>query len=289
MGRGSRASGGDRSPPSPAADRADSGDVSPSLAIRSSRLRGARVTAFGATLLALASSLPATTADAAIHACPTEDGTTVFQDRPCERRESVAAAARPTRARAPAGLHESWFTRPAGADVFASCDEHGCRCDAIARPFDSGLPLAVADALYLDGAWHRLEEALAARRRDAFDGPPPATLDRRVDEAACDVMMSQRILRTHATDVLAGLRRRARETEERGYDDGIACETGDVVACEHVDALALYRRMVADLIALRTPRDERAPAPSPRPSTPPSGLTVDGGSGSLSRVNPASR
>ena len=111
----------------------------------------------------------------------------------------------------------------------------------------------MADALYLDGAWHRLEEAQAARRRDAFDGPPPATLDRRVDEAACDVMMSQRILRTHASDVLAGLRRRARETEERGYDDGIACETGDVVACEHVDALALYRRMVADLIALRTP------------------------------------
>ena len=220
----------------------------------------ALVVACGALALA-----PGTPAGAAIYVCATPGGGKQFQDRPCARARAPSAATPTARGRTPVGLHESWFVRPPGSDVVARCDDGGCRCDALDRPFDGGLALAVADALYVDGAWHRFETALAERAANAPDGPPPATLDRLVDEAACDVLISQRILRTHASAVLAELRRRARETEERGFDDGIACAAGDTIACEAEDALALYRRMVADLVALRAARgsdvDDALPTP----------------------------
>lgn len=216
------------------------------------------VTRAVATLLAFAALALGADARATIYACPTPSGGTQFQDRPCARAAAASTGAPVARSRAPVGLHASWFVRPPGSDVVARCDDDGCRCDALDRPFESGLALAVADALYVDGAWHRLENAVAERAANAPDGPPPETLDRLVDEAACDVLISQRILRAHASGVLADLRRRARETEERGFDDGIACAAGDAVACEAEDALALYRRMVTDLVALRAPRERDA-------------------------------
>lgn len=218
--------------------------------------RGSRTTR---TLLALGVTIVAAAgvdgARAAIHACPTADGTTVFQDRPCER---IAPAARERRARrpdTPVGLHPSWFERPARARERAWCDERGCECGAQERRFDGRLALAVSDALYLDGAWHRYERSAAALDDVANDDE--AALDRlrrQLEEAACEVQMAQRTLHAHAERVLGALRARARAAEERGFDDPAACDAGGLDACEYLGDVELYRRMLDDLAALRLPR-----------------------------------
>ena len=215
--------------------------------------RRARPLAFA--LLCGLGPVPSAPLSAAIHACTLEDGHTVFQDRPCERRAPSTGAATPTRSTPPAGIHPSWFERPLEVVERARCDERECRCGSIRRSLDGTLPTAVADALYLDAAWHTYRTSVEAWRRNEPGGPDRDTLRRLGEEAACDVAISQQILNLHAEDVLGGLRALTREAEERGLDDPGACRAGNADACGYLDALALYRRMLDDLAVLRTPRE----------------------------------
>lgn len=207
-------------------------------------------------LLLASAGLTGMSSQAAINACRSDDGTVVFQDQPCAQTNTTRHTT--TRVdrdeRPPAGMHESWFERPEAATSEASCDRLGCRCGALARSFDGGLELAVADALYLDGAWHRHETEVAALTNASSSASDAAIQQARPDIAACEVMMAQATLRKHMRTVITRLHRQAREAEERGFDDPAECNAGDPVACEYLDAMALYQRMQGDVKALQLSR-----------------------------------
>lgn len=221
-------------------------------------------------ILIVLSSLSAMPAQAAINACRSDDGTTIYQDRPCPIRLASPSPSRSRHTmRAPAGIHSTWFERPTLTDVRASCNGVGCECGSVTRTYENGLPQAVADALYLDGAWHRLEtERSAARANDGARATQAGTQagtrvgthttrgSETLQEAVCDVLMSQRTLRQHAEPVLAALRKKSRAAEANGFDQPEHCDSGNALACEYLDAVALYRRVLLDLQTLRSPRDE---------------------------------
>jgi len=216
-------------------------------------------------------------ARASIHVCPVAGGGTVFQDRPCERGVSESGTRTDVPARSPAGVHRSWLARPAHTAERARCDSEGCSCGKLLRPLDGGIDIAVADALYLDGAWHRHDESVEAARNGTPDAPGREALRRAEREATCDLLIAQQIIRLHAEPTMASLRQRVREAEERGLDDPLLCDTGDPRACESLDTIERYRRMAADLAALRTPRDggaDETEAGSPRSGLD-DGLTAD--------------
>ena len=211
---------------------------------RSGKGRALRLAATTTLSCALLSGLPYTAADAQqIHACRDADGTMQFQDRPCERRAAAATPVAAETLRTPAGMHPSWFERPAAGTAAAHCEETGCTCSGISRPFERGIEQAVADALYLDGAWHRLESDIAPA------DSPDADL-----AALCDVLMSQQTLRLYAERAFRTMRSRARDAENRGLHRPGACEAGEALACEALDDFLLYRRIVADSATLRQPR-----------------------------------
>ncbi len=191
---------------------------------------------------------------AAIYACPTGDGTTVFQDRPCPRAVPVETPAMQA-ARAPLGIHDSWFVKPLHAEGRAFCDKRGCECGPHERRHNGSLARAVADALYMDTGWHRydISEALwletpvnSARRYDSRA---------EMTEASCAVMMSQQLLKQFAEDVSAKLRQMALQAEERGYDIPDPCDAGDDLACDYYDAMILYQRLARDAKALHISRE----------------------------------
>jgi len=99
--------------------------------------------------------------NAGIHACPMPSGGTIYQDRPCdEDARSPTAPVQRTRSELPTiGLHSSWFERPMHAGDRAFCDKRGCECGQLENKFEFGLAQAVADALYIDGNWHRLAKS----------------------------------------------------------------------------------------------------------------------------------
>lgn len=212
-----------------------------------------------ALLLALATPWwPTIELGAAIHVCRAADGTTVFQDRPCART-ALALADDPRAPRPPAGMHPSWFEPPSGTRARARCDESGCVCDTLSRPFDNGLALALADALYIDGAWHRYELHRNAAGGIAGTGTDEAREPHReFVEAACDVLMSQQTLRRYTERVFGELRSRERAAEVRGFDRPTPCDDGNADACAYHHDVLLYRRMLTDLGALQLPRE--APA-----------------------------
>jgi len=84
----------------------------------------------------------------------------------------------------------------------------------------------------------------------------PTTQDLRdqMIEDACNVMISQQLLRKHANDVRARLRQKVLVAEERGFDYPEPCESNVEEACDYLDAVELYRRMLEDARALRVPR-----------------------------------
>lgn len=197
-------------------------------------------------------------------ACALPDGGTQFQDQPCAAlptpASDVSRAARrdsdrrrASAARPPAGIDESWFERPADVAYEPYCDERGCECGALERPFETGLPVAVADALFMDGAWHRYDSSVIAL---ANATPPTDSFAARteLEDAACDVLMSQRTLTLFATQTLSSLRRRAQDAADLGRDEAGACDGFSDIACDDHQAYMLYQRMQLDLQALSFPR-----------------------------------
>jgi len=113
------------------------------------------------------------------------------------------------------------------------------------------LPLAIADALYLDGSWHRLENTLLQLDmpgKNTFELPD---LQKERDEAACNILMSQKTLRLFGDEVLRELRTKKRYAEERGLDNPEDCDNGDDTVCSYTDMIMLYDRIQGDIKGLK--------------------------------------
>ena len=193
---------------------------------------------------------------AAIYACKTPNGTT-FQDNPCKL--VVASASKSVKKtqfnKKPVDIEKSWLEKPSGATYTAWCDRNGCECGPYDRVFDAGMVLAVADALYLDGSWHRFDNHALQLAQVTHDAVKKLEINTALDEAACNILMSQTILRKYTGIALKKLRGAKREAEDRGYDTPEACGLDDVEACEIYSKYEHYKRMMQDIKALKIPRD----------------------------------
>ena len=195
-------------------------------------------------------------AHAGIHACPTPGGGTVFQDRPCSDDTKPLTINEPeTRSELPLfGLHDSWFERPIHASDRAFCDKRGCECGQLEDKFESGLAQAVADALYIDGNWHRYETGVDSWLNSKTTAAETYVLQLEVQDAACEIMMAQETIRMFANDVLRVLQRRADQAMASGNDKPSACNGYSEKACASYANFELFRRMVIDLQALELER-----------------------------------
>ncbi len=155
----------------------------------------------------------------------------------------------------PSGIDKSWLEKPVEATYSAWCDRRGCECGPYTRVFDAGMVLAVADALYLDGSWHRYEGYALDLAKEQHNASKKISIRASLDEAACNIRMSQTILRKYTTAALKELRVSKRYAEDRGYDTPAACDLGEVEPCEIFSMYELYKRMMQDLKALKQPRD----------------------------------
>jgi len=205
------------------------------------------------TLLVLIVSLwlmSVTTASAGIRACKQADGSVVFQDSVCEVVQQVQTKSR-EQGRIPFGIEKSWFDTPSVVPDRAICTPSGCHCGMFSRKFKYGLPLAIADSLYLDGNWHRLESTLMRLELESNSSIELADLRRERDEAACNILMSQKTLRLYGNEVMKELNAKQRYAEERGLDDPAECDAGDLVVCEHTDSITLFERIKNDIRSLK--------------------------------------
>lgn len=126
----------------------------------------------------------------------------------------------------------------------------------------------MADALHLDGAWHRFEAGLVALASPDASAGDVRRARLGIDDAACDVLMSQETLARHAAHAL---RERAVQATDLGRDVPTACDRFDPAACGDYGALGLFDRMDEDVRALERPRGSmlaRTPGP---PGTSPTG------------------
>ncbi len=196
--------------------------------------------------------LPLSNAFSAIHSCRLADGTVTFQDSPCAVIPVKADKPKARVAKVPLGMAKSWFDKPSVVPDRAICTKSGCHCDMYSRKFKSGLPLAIADALYLDGSWHRLDSSLLMLElgENTLSATDRIDLQKERDEAACNILMSQQILRLYGKEVLRELRNKQRYAEDRGLDDPADCDAGDTLVCTHTEAIDLYSRIRADIKAL---------------------------------------
>lgn len=192
------------------------------------------------------------TASAAIHACKLADGTVTFQDTACPVIPVVKAKAAPKKKSIPFGIEKTWFDKPSVIPDRAICTKTECHCGMYSRQFDNGLPFAIADALYLDGSWHRFDSTLILLEDLSLSATKKNVLRKERDEAACNILMSQKTLELFGADVLRELRNKKRYAEDRGLDDPADCDAGDMIVCEHTDLIDVYARIQSDIKAMRT-------------------------------------
>jgi len=190
---------------------------------------------------------------AGITKCTLADGSIVYQDTACKIKSKPESKKEQSAKTIPLGIEKTWFDPPGAVPHQVICTKSGCECSEYYREFEYGLAMAVADALYLDGSWHRLEGALTQLEfsSSSLTGPEYRELARERDEAACDILMSQQTLRKFGESVLAKLRNKKRYAESMGYDNPDDCDAGNLSICEHTDNIVLYNRILADIQALR--------------------------------------
>ena len=191
---------------------------------------------------------------ATIYTCPAADGSTIFQDRPCPQGKTRIDESQVVH-KLPLDIHPSWFEIPEQAEERAICDRRQCECGLQERKHGNSLARAVADALYMDGGWHRYQTSYLQWRDEPAASDKDPLLRASVQEAACSVMMSQQLLRDFAGEVIDELQRTARLAEARGFDTPEPCEAGVEQACEYLDSVELYQRLLIDAWALRQPRE----------------------------------
>jgi hypothetical protein len=209
----------------------------------------------GACLIALIllASLPVNTGSAAIFACKDNNGTVVFQDRPCPVNPPVHSAATPKR-QFPLGINESWFDQPDYVNDRPYCDRRSCECGQIERRHRGNLAHAVANALYLDGSWQRYEMAYQAW----YDLPTP-TAERYLKhsemmQASCEIMISQKLLRDFAGNVVQDLDRQVKQVEAFEANSAETCQNNPHPACSLHESVRLYEQILTAAAALKTPR-----------------------------------
>lgn len=191
---------------------------------------------------------------ATIYSCATSNGGVVFQDLPCpltSRRDRPA----PKKHQHPFQIHASWFEVPGQAEGRAYCDRRRCECGDMQRTLDRSLEQTVADALYMDGGWHRYETSYQLWLDAPASSASTHDLREQMVDAACNVMISQQILRKYADEVRARLHQKVLVAEERGFDQPEPCEADIKEACNYLNAVELYRRILSDAGALRSQRD----------------------------------
>ncbi|MFK7855590.1 MAG: DUF4124 domain-containing protein [Granulosicoccus sp.] len=193
-------------------------------------------------------------ADSGIHACRTDDGTTVFQDRPCPQKK-VAKRAVEKKAYHPLGIHESWFKRPSDAEERAFCNRRACECGPIERRHEGSLAQAVADALFLDAGWHHFESSYQAWMDTPGNSSKSYDRRKQLIEASCNVMISQQLLRDFADEIAQNLRSDYLSAEEKGFDIPDPCDQGIEQACYYYERVKLHEQVKADARALKIPRE----------------------------------
>jgi len=216
------------------------------------------------------------TAHAAVFECPSLTGGTVFQDRPCEI--PVTPEVKDTlKNTLPAGIHSSWFEQPFYSEHKIACNDLACACGSISRTFSNDMSFAVADSLYIDGNWHRYEEAIARWQSAIPDSALAKSLKAGVSTAACEIQLAQETLLRFASETLKDMRSKARNAEDRGSDYPELCiddteeeeeidltdlanfkvgsnSSYDAAGCERYADLMRYRSLVNDAKALQVPR-----------------------------------
>ena len=158
----------------------------------------------------------------AIFACESGNST-VYQDVPCQIRQAADVTVK-KEFEYPLGMDASWFELPEQANERAFCDRRGCECGLIERKHQSSIALTVADALYMDGSWHRYHSSY-----DKWLTAPASSSESYVHReemlnASCHIMMSQLLLKKYADDVMDKLKERVKTAEERGFDSELPCE-----------------------------------------------------------------
>jgi len=204
-----------------------------------------------AVLVTLSALLLAPVGHAAIFSCEIGDSV-VYQDKPCPVVQAQRAGKKP-RYKHPLAIHDSWFELPEQAEERAFCSRKACECGQIETRHQGSLPMAVADALFLDGSWHRYESS-HQQWLSATLAKDNQLLRSQLNDAACYLMMSQTLLREYAEDVLLELKKQARTAENLGFDIIGPCDEGIADACHYYDSAQLYKRLVQDAVALRKPR-----------------------------------
>ena len=188
---------------------------------------------------------------AGIKACTLADGSIVYQDTACIVTPKANTTSAPLTKAVPLGIDKTWFDKPTIAPNQAECTQTGCDCGEYYREFKNGLAMAVADALYIDGSWHRFDAKMSQMKLTNKNTAKYDDLRTERNEAACNILMSQKTLRMFSKLVLAQLRTQKRFAEDMGWDDPADCENGDLGVCEHTDNIALYNRILSDVVALR--------------------------------------
>jgi len=177
---------------------------------------------------------------AGITKCTLADGSIVFQDTVCTVIPKPEVKTEPPIKTIPFKMDKTWFDAPSVVPHQVVCTKSGCECGAYYREFDSGLATAIADALYLDGSWHRLEQTLSEIKLSELRSPRYFELARERDEAACNILMSQKTLRMFGERALAELRTKKQHAETNGLDKPDECDAGNLDICEHTNDIALY-------------------------------------------------
>jgi len=222
-----------------------------------------KIMALGQVLLTLLwLALFSSPLQAAVHACPTADGNTVYQDRPCDRLPAKTSNTAPTAETSkprvvgeyPFKMHGSWFLPPLHAPQPAYCDRLGCDCATQTRNFRNGLAAAVADALFLETAWHRYAEQVIQMETNPPTGLAYLELQVAIEESACDIQMSQLTVKNYVEIAVKELKIRADAAKRRGNTRFEQCDGTDERVCADVDAYALFERVEKDIETLTLPR-----------------------------------
>lgn len=189
-------------------------------------------------------------AQAGIKTCSLADGSVVFQDTACTVVPNTEKKSAPISNEVPLGINQFWFDKPSASPNQAQCTKSGCDCGKYFREFKNGLAHAIADALYLDGSWHRYEVTMSQMELYTQGSIEYDDLRLERNEAACNILMSQKTLRLFGESVLKKLRNQKRHAENMGWDNPVDCDAGDLRICEHTDNIDLYLRIVSDVQAL---------------------------------------
>lgn len=187
---------------------------------------------------------------AGIKTCTQADGSVVFQDTACTVVPKTKKKSAPIGNEIPLGIHQSWFDKPGIVPNQVQCSKSGCDCGKYYREFKNGLAYAIADALYLDGSWHRFEATMSQMQLYTQDSIEYHDLRLEVNEAACNILMSQKTLRLFGESAVKTLRNQKRYAENMGWDNPADCDAGDLRICEHTDNIDLYHRIVSDVRTL---------------------------------------